>query len=70
MIAMLEKWITVSQAAEIIGCSGQRLRFLAKNNKIRSEKVGSVWLVDRKQAEMMAKTPAKTGRPRKNQKSS
>jgi excisionase family DNA binding protein len=70
MIVMQEKWITISQAAELIGCSSQRLRFLAKEQQIRSEKVGFVWLVDRKQAELMAKTPAKTGRPRKNQKSS
>lgn len=63
---MLEKWITISQAADIVGCSTQRLRVLAKENKLRCEKVGSVWLVERKNAEDMARNPPKTGRPRKN----
>jgi excisionase family DNA binding protein len=70
MIAMpLKKWLTVAEAAEIIGCSQQRVRFLAKQSEIKSEMLtGKCWLIDRVAAETMAKTPAKTGRPRKSQK--
>jgi excisionase family DNA binding protein len=66
MLRMLEnKWITITEAAAIIGCSTAHLRFLAISEKIKSTKVGPrLWLIDKKAAEKMAKTPAKTGRPR------
>lgn len=67
---MLEKnWLTVSETAELVGCSAQRIRFMAKESLIKAELAnGRCWLIDRKAAESMAKTPAKTGRPRKNKK--
>ena len=58
-------WLTVSEAATLIGCSAQRLRVLAAEEKIKAAKVGArVWLIDRKAAQHMAANPAKTGRPR------
>lgn len=61
-----KKWLTVVEAAELIGCSEQRVRYLAKKAEIKSELVtGKCWLIDREAAETMARTPAKTGRPRK-----
>jgi excisionase family DNA binding protein len=69
MIAMLEeKWITISQAAEMVGCTPAHIRLLAKGKKIKAEKVGSVWLVERKQAETMANKPQGVGRPRSRKK--
>jgi excisionase family DNA binding protein len=70
MIAMQTKWITVSQAAELVGCTTQHLRKLAQDEAIASEKVGAIWLIDRVAAEKMAKSKPPVGRPRKNQKSS
>lgn len=65
---MLDKnWITVVEAAEIVGCSPQRIRELALDNKIKASKLtGKCWVVDRKEVEKMAKNPSKTGRPRKS----
>ena len=66
---MLEKkWISVSDAAILIGCTPQHLRLLAETSKIPSEKVGHAWLLDKKTVEIMAKNPAKTGRPRGSRK--
>ena len=67
---MLEKhWLTVNETAALVGCSAQRIRFMAKNAEIKAELAnGRCWLIDRVAAETMAKSPAKTGRPRKNKK--
>jgi excisionase family DNA binding protein len=68
MIRMLEKkWLTASEAAILIGCSTSRIRALSREGSLKAEKVGPrAWLVDKKSAEELAKTPAKTGRPRKS----
>ena len=67
---MLEKnWITVTEAATIVGCSASRIRALCAEALLKAEKMGPrAWLVDRNAAEKLARTPARTGRPRKNQK--
>lgn len=57
--------VSVSQAAEIIGCSTGRVRQLLRDGLIRGEKLGPrAWVVSRVDAQKMAVTPAKTGRPR------
>lgn len=65
---MLEnKWVTATEAANLIGCSSAHVRFLAASGDLVCEKVGPrAWLIDKKSAEQIAKNPAKTGRPRKN----
>lgn len=66
---MLEKnWVTVVEAADIIGCTAGHVRNLLKDNKLRAEKFGSYWAIERTSVVEVAKTPAKTGRPRKMQK--
>lgn len=63
---MLEKkYVTVREASEIIGCSIGNVRHMILNNALQAEKLGSYWVIERKHAEIAAKTPAKTGRPRK-----
>ena len=67
---MLEKnWVTVLEAADIIGCTAGHVRNLLRYKKLRAEKFGSCWAIDRKSAVEIAKTPAQTGRPRKTRKS-
>lgn len=63
---MLEqKWLTVPEAAKIVGCSVQRIRALASDDTLKAERIGErLWLIDKSSAEKLAKTPAKTGRPR------
>jgi excisionase family DNA binding protein len=69
MIAMLEQnWISVSDAAALVGCTPQYLRALALDKAIPCERVGHAWLLDKNAIEKMAKTPAKTGRPRSRKK--
>lgn len=61
--------VSVTDAAEIIGCTTGRVRQLLIDGSLRGKKLSEYenapWLVDRKSAEKMAK-PAATGRPRKN----
>jgi excisionase family DNA binding protein len=65
MIAMLEKnWISVSDAAAMVGCTPQYLRKLAIEKEILCERVGHAWLLDKKTIEKMAANPPKVGRPR------
>ena len=59
-----ENWITISQAADLVGCTTAHLRLLAKRNELRAEKVGFVWLVDRAHAEELAEKRPNVGRPR------
>jgi excisionase family DNA binding protein len=69
MIAMIDKnWVTVKDAAEIIGCSNGHIRHLIDDDKLVAKKFGNCWAIERKTAEKVARTPAKTGRPRKVQK--
>lgn len=66
---MLEKkYVTVREASDIIGCSVGNVRHMILDNRLKAEKLGSYWVIEKKQAEKAAKTPAKTGRPRKFQK--
>jgi len=65
MIAILKnKWISVSDAAKVVGCTPQHLRKLAILEQIPSQRVGHAWLLDKKTIEKMAANPPKVGRPR------
>lgn len=67
---MLENsWMTVSQAAELAGCSTQRIRLLAKLKQIKAEKIGAVWMIDKSHAQNLADKPPTVGRPRRGKKS-
>lgn len=62
--------VSVSKAAEIIGCTTGRVRQLLLDGEIRGKKLDeseqAPWLVSRVDAEKLSKSPATTGRPRKN----
>jgi excisionase family DNA binding protein len=69
MIAKIDKnWITVKEAAEIIGCSNGHVRHLIDGQKLVAKKFGNCWAIEFKAAQKVARNPAKTGRPRKVQK--
>jgi DNA-directed RNA polymerase specialized sigma24 family protein len=62
--------VSATTAAEIIGCTTGRVRQLLRDGAIRGKKIGErAWAVSRVDAEKLAETPAKTGRPRKVQQS-
>lgn len=62
--------VSVSKAAEIIGCTTGRVRQLLIDGEIRGKKLDdseqAPWLVSRVDAERLQKNPSTTGRPRKN----
>jgi excisionase family DNA binding protein len=43
--------ITVTQAAQILGITGRRVRALIKSGKLGARRIGSVWVLDRKEVE-------------------
>lgn len=57
----MKNHVTTSEAAEIIGCNASRIRQLMKAGKLRGERVGRDWLVDRKSAEEYRDTDRKPG---------
>jgi len=64
---LLEKgeYITVEEAAEIIGCTRPHVRFLLGEESIVGHKLSDrVWLVEKKSAQAYARKPQKRGRPR------
>ncbi len=63
-----KKYVTVKEASDIIGCSVGNVRHMILGDRLKAEKLGSYWIIEKSIAEKAAKTPAKTGRPRKFQK--
>lgn len=60
-----ESIVTVEKAAEIIGITTGRVRQLLLSKELDGVKMSErVWLVNRKDAEKLAKKPPATGRPR------
>lgn len=59
--------VSVTKAAEIIGCTTGRVRQLLRDGVIRGAKLSQrAWVVSRVDAQKMSETPAPTGRPRKS----
>lgn len=58
-------YISVSDAAEVLGCTEGRVRQLLDEKKIEGEKLHErAWAVDRKSVEAYSKREITTGRPR------
>lgn len=71
MILMLEgKYYTVTQAAEIAGCTVSYVRQLLRKEEIRGEKIGErAWLIPVSQIAKLKESPSgKPGRPRSGKK--
>ena len=60
----IKGYITVKEAADLIGVVGQRIRQMAAAGEIKSVKVAGVWLIDAKDAKRIAKEPSDIGKPR------
>ena len=60
-------YISVNEAAAIIGCTVGRVRQLLLASELVGAKLNDrAWAVDRKAAEKLARTPSNVGRPRKH----
>ena len=66
MVMDIQKdFVTVTTAAEIMGCTPGRVRQMLRADEIEGEKVGErAWMVLRKAAEKRAQKPEGPGRPR------
>jgi excisionase family DNA binding protein len=62
----MEKWITVTEAAEMIGVSNSCVTRLLVSGRIKGERFHQrAWMVDRSSAEHYRDHPPGVGRPRK-----
>lgn len=67
MILMLEgKYYTVTQAAQLAGCTVSYVRQLLRRDEIRGEKIGDrAWIIPASQIAKLKESPSgKMGRPR------
>lgn len=66
MIKLLDnKWLTIEEAVDVIGCTPSYVRFLLRQEKLAGKKISErAWLVDVDSARKYAKKPKVTGRPK------
>lgn len=58
-------FVSVPEAADILGCTGGRVRQMLIAGELEGQKLNErAWAVDRKSVEKMAKIPQTKGRPR------
>jgi excisionase family DNA binding protein len=61
------KYVSTTEAAEIIGVSRTRVIQLLGAGELKGEKINArAWLIERQEAERVAGKPYTTGRPRSN----
>lgn len=61
-----QDFLTPDEAADLIGCSGSRVRQMLRDGILAGKKVGErMWLVSEQEAKKAKENPASTGRPRK-----
>lgn len=44
---MTEDWITTAEACKLSGYSGYHIRYLVNTGKVKAQKFGEVWQIDR-----------------------
>ncbi len=57
-------FVTVKQAAKIIGVVEQRIRQMTAAGEIESIKIAGIWLIDAADARRVARQPSAIGKPR------
>lgn len=62
-----DKYCSVDEAAEIIGCTDGRVRQLLRAGELKGVKINArAWVVETKDASRVADIEHKSGRPRSN----
>jgi excisionase family DNA binding protein len=65
-IKFANTFLSVNEAAELIGCTDGRVRQLLIDGQLKGQKLHArAWVVDRDSADKYAKNTSKVGRPRK-----
>lgn len=71
-VAIQDKWLTVTQAATMIGVTAGRVRQLIMAGEVRAEQIPAKengrWLVPLSEAKRVAELQPVTGRPRSGKK--
>lgn len=63
----IENWISVNEAATVLGCTDGRIRQLLRDHELSGQKVNArAWIISRESVERLAKKPQTVGRPRVN----
>jgi hypothetical protein len=65
MLDMVDNWITTSQAADLSGYHPIYLLELLKSGKVRGQKFGPIWQVDRASLLAYIKSAEKSGDKRR-----
>lgn len=61
----IENWVSVGEAAEILGCTEGRIRQLLRDHELAGQKVNErAWIINRDSVERFSKKPQTVGRPR------
>lgn len=61
----IENWVSVNEAAEILGCTDGRVRQLLREHELAGQKVNErAWIISRESVDRFAKKPQPLGRPR------
>lgn len=63
-MAKLKGFLTVKEAAALIGVVDQRVRQMAAAGEIEATKIAGIWLIDAKDAKRVAGDPHDIGKPR------
>lgn len=64
---MIDKYMSVGEAADAIGCTPGRVRQMLRAGELPGEKLHQMaWLIKKQDVEKVAKAEYKTGRPRSN----
>jgi excisionase family DNA binding protein len=56
--------LTITQAAERLGLSRQRIHVLIKEGRIRAEQAGKIWLITPEEVRKFKRKPRNGGRPK------
>lgn len=68
---MVGQFVSVGEAAEILGCTDGRVRQMLRAEQLDGIKLNEkAWAIPRKAVERAAKNPPNTGRPRISKKAS
>jgi len=65
VITNLDKYISPTEASRILKLSRQRVNILANEGKIKGNKIGNSWLLDKESVLSYKSLPRKAGRPSK-----
>ena len=64
-MADITEFVGAKEAAEIIGCTGGRVRQLLREGTLKGKKItGNAWLIHKLDAEAIRDIEHETGRPR------